>query len=591
SKLRAKFVGLEQVLSYISGTYKKRKPWAEISDEACLQAGCHEKRLLSGRAKFKRVYFDHGPHLTQMRRGKRIRCTSCHSQIVQGKHITVTESTCFLCHFKTGPGEKEISGCHFCHDAPQGSLAVAEGTFDHAAIMAQDIDCHKCHGTMTVGDGAVPRENCYSCHWEQDRLDKYDQDRFLHDIHLTQHKIECQACHLPIQHKSPRMAGGVPDCHTCHPHFHQAQADLYAGTGGKGVPSLPSPMFESSLSCQGCHVFHQDAMGFQEMGEYTLARPESCEPCHGKGYQRILKQWKETTSERVEKLNRIYLAVEKEVENSKKKKKIKNKARALVEEARFNINLVRFGGSIHNIQYADKLLTSAYQNLKEAIEVISSSYRIPQYRTYSDLIPSGCASCHYGQEEINVKVFGLTFSHNKHIVGQRLKCNVCHSNVRKHGELILSRKKCLECHHKNGRKSCQTCHETQAAMYYGTLDLVSEKSPDAMAEAEVQCVACHGLESGKIVRSSREKCVECHGDGYDELMVQWQEGTKELLQEIEKSLAELKARGLDETNPDLVRDAGKAVGAIKRDGSFGVHNIALTESLLDEQLRRLKSIL
>ena len=33
-------------------------------------------------------------------RGRQFRCTRCHSQIVVGTHIEVTESTCFLCHFR-----------------------------------------------------------------------------------------------------------------------------------------------------------------------------------------------------------------------------------------------------------------------------------------------------------------------------------------------------------------------------------------------------------------------------------------------------------------------------------------------------------
>ena len=36
----------------------------------------------------------------EMTRGIKLRCTSCHSQIVQGQHMAVTATTCFLCHFK-----------------------------------------------------------------------------------------------------------------------------------------------------------------------------------------------------------------------------------------------------------------------------------------------------------------------------------------------------------------------------------------------------------------------------------------------------------------------------------------------------------
>ena len=94
SFLRVKLEGLNQVLRYWTKLYVKSKPWAEIPDESCLRAGCHDKRLLEGRVQFKSVVFDHRVHLGDLRRGKQLRCTSCHSQIVQGDHITVTESSC-----------------------------------------------------------------------------------------------------------------------------------------------------------------------------------------------------------------------------------------------------------------------------------------------------------------------------------------------------------------------------------------------------------------------------------------------------------------------------------------------------------------
>ena len=108
SALETKTVGLVHLVTYLTEFYKRSKPTAEVSDASCLRSGCHEKRLLSGKEKFKRVYFDHEPHLTELRRGKRLRCTSCHSQMVMGDHMKVTESSCFLCHFKAGPGDRKI---------------------------------------------------------------------------------------------------------------------------------------------------------------------------------------------------------------------------------------------------------------------------------------------------------------------------------------------------------------------------------------------------------------------------------------------------------------------------------------------------
>ncbi|MGB5294613.1 MAG: NapC/NirT family cytochrome c, partial [Thermoanaerobaculia bacterium] len=102
-ELRKKYEAMAMVARYFTGTYGTN-PWAEVDDSACLE--CHERRLLMGREVFGDVLFDHGPHLSELRRGKRLKCTSCHSQIVQGSHMTVTATTCTLCHFKgQQPGE------------------------------------------------------------------------------------------------------------------------------------------------------------------------------------------------------------------------------------------------------------------------------------------------------------------------------------------------------------------------------------------------------------------------------------------------------------------------------------------------------
>lgn len=112
AEIRKKYEALSMVASYFTGTYGTN-PWAEIDDAACLR--CHERRLLSGKELFGDVLFDHAAHLAGMRRGKTLRCTSCHSQIVQGSHIAVTSSTCILCHFKGQASGSGTARCTLCH--------------------------------------------------------------------------------------------------------------------------------------------------------------------------------------------------------------------------------------------------------------------------------------------------------------------------------------------------------------------------------------------------------------------------------------------------------------------------------------------
>ncbi|MBK8553499.1 MAG: NapC/NirT family cytochrome c [Ignavibacteria bacterium] len=85
--IKGKLNGLVQIVSYVSLTYKKRKPVAEIPDNTCARAGCHEKQSLNDSTyEFKGIAFSHKHHLSEQKRGKTLKCVSCHSQIVQG-HI------------------------------------------------------------------------------------------------------------------------------------------------------------------------------------------------------------------------------------------------------------------------------------------------------------------------------------------------------------------------------------------------------------------------------------------------------------------------------------------------------------------------
>ena len=48
--------------------------------------------------------------------------------------MEVTESTCFLCHFKGtkfGRVENPIGGCGNCHAAPEGDIELEGATFNH----------------------------------------------------------------------------------------------------------------------------------------------------------------------------------------------------------------------------------------------------------------------------------------------------------------------------------------------------------------------------------------------------------------------------------------------------------------------------
>jgi hypothetical protein len=175
SYMRGKLVGLSELIKTITKTHGA-KPHAEVEDAACLREGCHETRLLEGKVAFKGKYpFDHSLHLTELRRGKKLRCTTCHSQIVQGSHMTVTESVCFTCHFKGHVHERTldpVGNCTSCHDVPGEPIQVTDTrSFEHAPIVGRGVSCDKCHFDSIQGAGEVPRQVCLDCHGEPERLE------------------------------------------------------------------------------------------------------------------------------------------------------------------------------------------------------------------------------------------------------------------------------------------------------------------------------------------------------------------------------------------------------------------------------------
>lgn len=208
--LWVKYQALAQVAKWATQTYSS-KPFAEVEDASCLRSGCHSQRLLEGKVVYKQgIVFDHQPHLQEVRRGRQLRCTSCHSQIVVGTHIEVTESSCFLCHFKGMKAGRQLTplgGCTGCHQPPKGEILVGSVRFSHEEMVRRGVACQKCHLNVIEGEGEAPRERCFTCHNQPEKLDRYPDTPFLHDFHVAAHNIECARCHTEIRHRLPPPIG------------------------------------------------------------------------------------------------------------------------------------------------------------------------------------------------------------------------------------------------------------------------------------------------------------------------------------------------------------------------------------------------
>ncbi len=375
-ELRGKFQASAQVVKYITRTYGT-KPYAEIDDASCLRKGCHSKRLLEGKDDFKQgIVFDHKPHLTEMRRGRRLRCTTCHSQIVVGTHIAVTERDCFICHFKpqADGSEPPISNCTICHEEPKGDIELSGIVYNHEDFISRGVECQKCHIDVVQGKGEVPQERCLNCHGEPEKLSRFDEHRFIHDNHVTRRKVECANCHSEIKHRiTTRVEFVKTDCLVCHSASHSAQEKIYMGIGGEGVENMPSPMFLARVDCIGCHIVPGKGAALDHfIGQTRKASEAGCLSCHGKDYLGILAEWQASVEDlltglrpQLERAERIIRKTSSDHQNFKE-------ANDLYQKAKFNYEFVAYAkGAAHNVEYSTALLEQAQEGVEKAIGLLS----------------------------------------------------------------------------------------------------------------------------------------------------------------------------------------------------------------------------
>jgi len=580
SKIQGKLTAASMVVNYFTGVYKKSKPWAEIDDASCLRSGCHAEQQLNEDVMFKQnIHFNHNSHLNNLRRNKKLRCTSCHSQIVQGEHMTVTESTCFLCHFKDQDESLPMNDCTWCHSVPVAENDIVP-EYDHNFVLNIDIDCNSCHGEMVVGDGAVLESRCNTCHADIGKISQMSDGEFMHKMHITDHKVECENCHLPIQHKSiARTKDIFPACQGCHNTPHQAQIDLFTGTGGKKVTNHPSSMFTAGLNCQACHIYHISEFGISGK---TLAKGESCEKCHGKGYARLYEQWEVSMQD---KLNLVETGLDK-INAEIKFKNVADQSMLIIsdlfEDALYNFQIVNTGNVVHNVAYSDELLFQSYNNLNKILQLIDSGTVLPSLELYNSVSPSACENCHYGQEGIEVESYGINFSHNIHSEKNQLQCTICHSNLNRHGDTVMKRSQCLDCHHSQEETDCEKCHQIQTHIYDGTIEISKSILPDIMFESDVECEDCHKNDYQIISSAQARNCSNCHAEEYDDLIEEWQEITETKIAAIKKSLLTLDYDNIDGESRQKIDIVLYGIEKIETDKSKGVHNIELITDLLNQ---------
>jgi nitrate/TMAO reductase-like tetraheme cytochrome c subunit len=524
-----KFQAANQVVKYVTGAYGT-KPWAEIEDAACLRSGCHSLRKVEGVVSYSPgqhsnviVRFDHTQHLGELRRGKQLRCTSCHSQIVQGNHLAVTPQTCNLCHFKKRVTADPVADCVACHRSPPRIVSPAGFVVDHPQYVRDLVSCSSCHQEVVSGTGEAPDSRCYTCHNEPDRLAEFDNTELLHRVHIAEHNVECAQCHTPIEHRTVSLSVTAElDCASCHRSVHEAQQRLYAGIGGHGTETTPSSMFLARVSCEGCHELRKEIRGHEQV---NLAGEASCLSCHGIQYANILPSWQQEMDRKVRAAGSAVRGARRAAGSGPSSTRAR--VDSLLGLAEDNVEFVRLGKGAHNIAYADRLLRASLDLAREAVRTGPLSYRVPSVDLGPEIGENVCLQCHLGVERRTVTFQGTKFNHERHAVDAGLPCTSCHTGLDDHGKnLLSSTADCVGCHHREvSPETCAHCHAgpggaPERVVSHPVGDFPHDRHtsaglpcaachrPPAMSARELDCSTCHGLH-----HQPEANCLSCHREG------------------------------------------------------------------------------
>ncbi len=585
-------VNTVNTIKYWTGVYNPR-PHANVADSACLAKGCHEGRIERGKAQLgSNITFDHQEHMTKLKRGEKLRCTTCHYSIVQGEHIAVDTNVCFLCHFKGISQGQALGGCPGCHGTPTKTVEHGGFMFSHTSYLKIGVQCKQCHIKVARGDGKVDDSHCYDCH--VGRLKMKGDPLAIHRIHVTFNAIACFKCHERIEHGEVALVKTFEvQCDSCHKRLHNYQKEMYMGTGAKGVPDTPSRMFSAQVSCDGCHTKAVDVResGVSFPGEKKLtAERKSCVVCHGKHYDLLLDDWVAESRTLVRDMESIVAAGQAAVGTGGAKSKKGQEAQALVADARANLNFLRAGRGAHNIEYAYKIVRAGYDQVSAAYKAAGAGGGPPKPAILAS--PSAyCAALCHGRvrppEKVFFKEMEVQFPHTLHVQDVGIACTKCHS-PEKHKMRIVTRSECMSCHHQSKDIDCGHCHKAQKALYEGKVKTygVAPKA-DVMAQADTKCTECHDLKKGaQTVLTVKTKCEGCHDAKYGQMLLRWKEEitAKEnaiavAIEEAKDHVDRIRKMGAKVDEADRLVKEAEANYLVVSNGR-GMHNYRLSKELL-----------
>jgi hypothetical protein len=366
-----------------------------IDDLSCSSARCHPTTTKKiDYAQYERadkskgiVQFVHDKHFDPKKQieGQTLHCTSCHQHETEKKHFEVAIEKCFLCHFKNTEFNIERAKCSLCHEIPTKPLQSqkkeakpgeegkdAEKAITHKTLEEAKVSCQSCHLHLIRGKAPVSPEKCFNCHDNEEKIIKeMTNKKLMHQEHVAKQAAACFNCHQPIKHnkEADYIDTARETCTVCHPNHHLYQRILLTADGPEGVQKTPALMHNVATNCIGCHSEAKTVKG-----ETVLAGSgKSCAACHTEKHEGMPKQWMDDLKVNYEETKEVEKELLAAIENAKDKKPMEKlaEAKTMLEKGREFLQIVEFGGGVHNQKYSVMLLDEAFGYFADAIDLLN----------------------------------------------------------------------------------------------------------------------------------------------------------------------------------------------------------------------------
>lgn len=191
---------------------------------------------------------------------------------------------------------------------------------------------------------------------------------------------------------------------------------------------------------------------------------------------------------------------------------------------------------------------------------------------------------------------GVEPNHGMHIALD-ISCAQCHVSASHSGQFIgnTSMQYCFDCHDQQRSEGnspvenddCASCHVTQENLQAGT---VAAEFGIEGAEWYMKDLTCSGCHADAFDIPTKESCVDCHEDGYDTMMVDWQTSFDKqkavALAFIKENIPNQEF--MTPMKLEIFHQYRVLYDIVEKDGSRGVHNPDYVMEILDnmDNMRR-----